>query len=61
MAVEVFSDLLVNELALELDGAEQTRERVRPFSARYPAMRIEDVRFAHHSCQGIFFPCGGGT
>ena len=30
MAVEVFSDLLVNELALELDGAEQTRERVRP-------------------------------
>ena len=43
MAVEVFSDLLVNELALELDGAEQTRERVRPFSARYPAMRIEDA------------------
>ena len=34
MTGETFDDRLVAQLAQELDHAEQTRERIRPFSVR---------------------------
>lgn len=43
MTAEAFADDLITDLARELDRAEQTRERTRPFSARFPGMRIEDA------------------
>ncbi|MGX7927205.1 2-oxo-hept-4-ene-1,7-dioate hydratase [Tsuneonella sp. HG094] len=38
-----FSQKLIGELARELDCAERTRERIRPFSTRYPDMTIADA------------------
>lgn len=43
MTGETFDGRLVAQLAQELDHAEQTRERIRPFSVRFPGMRIEDA------------------
>ena len=43
MTTAIFDDRLIRELALELDNAEQTRKRIRPFSARFDDMLIDDA------------------
>ncbi|AKQ42916.1 2-oxo-hepta-3-ene-1, 7-dioic acid hydratase [Aurantiacibacter atlanticus] len=43
MSVRQIDEAMVSQLAQELDHAERTRERIRPFTARFADMTIEDA------------------